>query len=60
MEIYNIPNDKISVVYLGSDHLNNNKNNDNSNIKNEKPFLIFIGSRKNIKFHFTLKMHFHL
>tara|TARA_B100000035_G_C20990534_1_gene549941 strand:- start:404 stop:1501 length:1098 start_codon:yes stop_codon:yes gene_type:complete len=49
MEIYNIPNDKISVVYLGSDHLNSNKNNDNSNIKNEKPFLIFIGSRKKYK-----------
>lgn len=47
IEIYGISNDKISVIYLGSDHLI-----DNINIPNnitQKPFLIFIGSRKKYK-----------
>ena len=47
IEIYGISNNKISVIHLGSDHLNNN--NDLNNFKIEKPFLIFVGSRKKYK-----------
>ena len=47
IEIYGISNNKISVIHLGSDHLDNN--NDLNNFKIEKPFLIFVGSRKKYK-----------
>ena len=47
MEIYNIPEDKISVIYLGSDHIISDKAFPSQKI--EKPFLMFIGSRKKYK-----------
>tara|TARA_Y100000287_G_scaffold161325_1_gene140686 strand:- start:662 stop:1753 length:1092 start_codon:yes stop_codon:yes gene_type:complete len=47
IEIYGISNDKISVIYLGSDHLINNI--DIPYNITQKPFLIFIGSRKKYK-----------
>lgn len=47
IEIYGIPDNKISVIYLGSDHLT--INNEYLNPKIKKPYLIFIGSRKKYK-----------
>ena len=47
IKIYNISDNKISVIYLGSDHLIINNEYLNPSIK--KPYLIFIGSRKKYK-----------
>lgn len=52
IDIYNISKKKISVIHLGSDHLEEKK--EFSEVKIEKPFLIFIGSRKKYKNFTTL------
>lgn len=52
IEIYDIPKKKTSVIYLGSDHLEEKK--EFLGTKIEKPFLIFVGSRKKYKNFITL------
>ncbi len=44
MDFYKIPKNKISVIYLGSDHMNKLKLTENNPIYC-KPFLLFVGSR---------------
>jgi len=55
MKFYNIDKDKISVIYLGSNHaLTNQKILNNAN--SEKPFILYVGSREKYKnFEFFLK-----
>lgn len=46
-EIYNIPDDKISVIYHGSNHLDNYKNI--TSLTNFKKFILYVGNRHRYK-----------
>ena len=55
MKFYNIDKDKISVIYLGSNHALTNESILN-NANSEKPFILYVGSREKYKnFEFFLK-----
>jgi len=49
MEFYNLDNKKISVIYNGGDHLNDVLISGKSNKVNEKPYILYIGSRSKYK-----------
>lgn len=52
IEFYKVPADKVSVVYLGCDHLNIKPQKNKTDILKDKPYLLYIGSRikyKNFK-----------
>lgn len=49
ISIYNIPSNKISVVLLGFDVFNKIEDNACEIKKNEKPFLLYVGSRAGYK-----------
>ena len=46
--MYNIPEDKIKVIYLGGDHVIN-QNNPKRFKNDSKPFILFVGSREKYK-----------
>ena len=48
IEMYNIPEDKIKVIYLGGDHVIN-QNNPKRFKNDSKPFILFVGSREKYK-----------
>ena len=48
IEYYNIPSNKVSVVYLGGDHLNQSSEQPIIRIIQE-PYILYIGSRKKYK-----------
>ena len=55
IKFYDIAEDKISVVYLGSNHALTTESSLN-NIHNKKPFILYVGSREKYKnFEFFLK-----
>ena len=49
IEFYNLNNEKISVIYNGGDHLNNIRVAGKKNIINDKPYILYVGSRSKYK-----------
>ena len=49
IEYYDIENSKISVIYNGADHLNTLLLKDGEDIKNSKPYILYVGSRGKYK-----------
>jgi len=48
LEYYKVPEDRVKVIYHGSDHLNN-IDGKNINIEQKKPYILFIGAREKYK-----------
>ena len=49
VEFYNLDHQKINVIYNGADHLNNISIKGDKNITDEKPYILYVGSRSKYK-----------
>lgn len=49
IEFYNLDNKKINVIYNGGDHLNNVLTSEKNKKINEKPYILYVGSRSKYK-----------
>lgn len=52
IEFFNIPSEEISVIYLGFDHIFSDSfgtSNIGLNLKKEKPYILYVGSRRTYK-----------
>ena len=56
LNFYEVDEKKISVIYLGGNHLNNLENLPSAKFTNSKPFILYVGSREKYKnFEFFIK-----